>query len=146
MRFAKTLDELTTQAVYSEMKLGYELAKEKKYDESIPFFIKAWSLIPEPKYDWDISMISLFRITKIFRDAGLYQEALDWAEQIANCEPSPGDSGPLILKGSIYLEWGNEAEAKKFFELAYKVGGKRGFQGEDPRYLKILKSKSIIKD
>lgn len=137
----KPLDNAIAERVYAEMRQGYTLLKEGKADKAESFFLRAWDLIPDPKFGWDISQITIIRIAKFYRDARKFPEALRWAKDIFRCRPLPNDAEPYVVLGSIHLEAGELDAAREKFEKAFELAGKRGFDGEDPKYLKFLKEK-----
>lgn len=127
------------EQVYALMRDGYALLKDARIDEAEQCMLNAWDSIPDPKYDWDISQITVIRIAKFFRGIHRFDAARRWAEDVKKCNPSPGDAEPFILAGSIEYEAGNMVEAERLFNAAFALGGKRGFQGEDPKYLSLVK-------
>ena len=126
------LDEL-----YQVLRLANASVKANKTKDARDLYHRAWDMIPEPKYAWDISQITLMRIARGLRDAGYFEEALVYANAIDECKPNPGDADPAILLGSIYYASGDLARARSCFYNAFQIAGKRGFRGENPDYLKL---------
>jgi tetratricopeptide (TPR) repeat protein len=137
----KPLEKAIVDQVYAEMREGYARLKDGKPDEAEQHFLRAWALIPEPKLGWDISQITVIRIAKVYRSLKKFLEALRWARDVFKCKPLPGDAEPYILLGSIHFEAGELDAAREHFQKAFDLAGKRGFEGEDPAYLKFLKEK-----
>ena len=140
----KPLGQAITDQVYSHMREGLELAKQGRHQEAAVSFRKSWELVPEPKYEWDLSKITLFRLAKFFRDSGFFAEAHEWIDQVAKCPVQLGDGLMELTKGAIFLAAGDSDAAFIWFDKAYAAGGKRAFQGEDPKYLSFLKTRRKV--
>jgi tetratricopeptide (TPR) repeat protein len=137
----RTLETTLVDPIYALMRDGLALAKQGRHQDGVPLFKKAWELLPEPKYEWDISQITLYRMAKFFRDAQLFGEAHAWIDQVAKCPGQLGDGKAELIKGTIYFAAGEMDSAFEWLDKAYQASGKRVFQGEDPKYLNFLKTR-----
>ncbi|MDR2187586.1 MAG: hypothetical protein LBE62_05960 [Azonexus sp.] len=106
------------------------------------YLSKLWLAMPEPKYFWDWSQSIIKSIAEFYFEEKNYTEAEKWAKQLFNCQVAPGDAGPYIITGKIYLESGNEALATEYLTKAVKLAGRRGFFGENPKYLKYAQQRT----
>ncbi len=66
-----------------------------------------------------------------------YESAEAWANELQKCKLLPNDPGAHIILGKVHLESGREKLAAKELIKAYGMGGRRGYVGEDPKYLKF---------
>ncbi len=130
------------EQVYTKIREGIALLKDGDATTAEKCILDAWGMIPEPKYDWDCSLIIVRKISTFFRDIKKFDAATQWANDIFKCNIPPGYSKPYIILGSIYLESGDLAAARSNFQKAFDLSGKRGFEGEDPKYLKFLKNQA----
>ena len=137
------LDQNIVDKIYAEMREGYARVKKGEYAEAEPHFLRAWHMIPDPRYDWDISQITVYRITKFYRDAKRFADAERWAQDAFKCNPLPGDGEPYVILGSVYFESGALNLARENFQKAFELSGERVFEGEDIRYFKFLKESKM---
>lgn len=107
----------------------YDLAEKK--------LLEIWSKFPEPKHLWDSSQSLIKAITAFYWECKSYLAAEKWAKELFNCELLPADPEPYIILGKIYLDAGNHELATQNLIKAYEMGGRRGYSGEDPKYLKF---------
>lgn len=105
-----------------------------------PYLLQMWQMFPEPKFNWDWSQSYLTSIAGFYFEWKRFAEAEHWAREVFKCEPLPNDPGPYILLGKIYLEWGKQDLAAENLVKAFDMGGRRGFAGEDPKYLKFAQA------
>ena len=126
--------ELELRRVASDLKkTGQFAAAEGKY-------LEAWHVLPEPRHLWDTSQSVLRSIVRFYFESSIYAQAELWAKELFNCDPLLNDTGAYILLGKIYMEWGKDDLARENLVKAYEMGGRRGFVGEDPKYLKFAQT------
>lgn len=108
----------------------------KLYEAREPMF-EAWDLLPGDKYIcaesyWIVAWI--LDLSLEIHDMGTANE---WVGKIFKCDLTRGDYGDReMYAGKVAYESGDLAEAKKFFEIAYKKSGERCFVDEaDKKYL-----------
>ena len=132
------LDPKVVERIYTRMRAGYAKLDEGDVSAAESIFLAAWDDVPEPKFSWDISEITVTRITRVFLRTGRLEEARLWAARIHECEPEPGDGVPFILQGAVEFGAGRMDQARDFFARAFAASGRRAFRGEDPRFLKLI--------
>jgi tetratricopeptide (TPR) repeat protein len=137
----RQLDKERDEIIRAEIGKAYHFKNGGHWEEGEKHLINAWQLYPEPKYNWDYSEMSLYIIAEFYLDWKKYDQAKKWAQEVFKCEPEPGDGTPYLFLGKIHYEEGELDEARKYFEKAHEVSGRRVFQGEDPKYFKFLKEK-----
>ena len=132
-------------AITVERNKAHNYKKNYDYESAEIHYLKAWDLLPEPKYDWDVSQILIYRISDFYLEWKKFETAIEWAKQVFRTSPSASDGTPHIVFGKIYFESGNVDLALDNFIKAYEVAGKRAFEGEDPKYLKFYREKQAAK-
>jgi hypothetical protein len=132
------LDTKFVDLIYAKMREGYAKLEEGDTAAAEVFFLAAWNDVPEPKYSWDISQITVSRIARMFLRIGRLDEARLWTARIHDCDPEPGDGIPFVLQGAVEFAAENWDEARSYFKRAYEASGRRAFRGEDPRFLKLI--------
>lgn len=116
---------------YEKKLAGDYIGAEKNY-------LLAWGSLPPPEYNWDTSQILLERISEFYLEWKKYSEAEKWALDIFRSNPSSNYHRPYLILGKIYFESKREDLAAQNLIKAFEMGGRRGFTGEDPKYLKFV--------
>lgn len=129
-------------AVTAERNKAFEFKKQNNYQSAEKHYLKAWELLPEPKYDWDSSQILIYRISDFYLEWRKFEQALAWAKQVFDTKPLAGDGTPYITLGRIYFEAGDMDQAFSNFEKAFELAGKRAYDGEDKKYLEFYKKRA----
>ncbi|XTZ38654.1 tetratricopeptide repeat protein [Salmonella enterica] len=112
----------------------------KKLNESLGDYLKAWSLIPEPKIEWNISNWVASCLYSVYFDLNNLAMAKEWGEMALKTRVSGIDTSPLIDLGMVCYELNQFDEAIHYFDQAYKYGGVRAFQGRPKKYLNFYLS------
>ncbi|NTS77879.1 hypothetical protein HR060_13550 [Catenovulum sp. SM1970] len=95
----------------------------------------AWSLLPEPKYDWDVTLSLVSDICEMYRELSLFESSHKIVDElISSGHLKEYQDGPLFLKGTIYFEQGKTDEAKQWFDKANTISKGRCFVGEPKKY------------
>ncbi len=132
--------ELPPEIGQKEIEYGrlYQKAiKSNNYQEAEKMLLLVWGLYPEPKYLWSSSMSLIKGIFKFYLAQNNYLQAEFWARELFKCKLLENDPEPYIMLGKVYLESGREQLAAEELIKAYEMGGRRGYVGEDPKYLKF---------
>ncbi|MEO7589309.1 MAG: tetratricopeptide repeat protein [Arachnia sp.] len=116
-----------------------ELWRVGDVDEAITLGEQYWSLLPEPKHDWEwLSQAALF----FARDAALNNRPdqgrvwLERGKQAYGGDQASASAQQLIVfaAGMVSMAEGDQERAFQRFDAVYEAGGQRAFEGEDPRY------------
>ncbi len=99
--------------------------------------LASWEAFPDPKHSWDSSESLIKTIVQYYIDRKDLSSAERWVDELFKCTPLPGDPKPYMLLGKIYHESGKHDLAAKNLVKAYEMGGRRGYVGEDPKYLEF---------
>jgi tetratricopeptide (TPR) repeat protein len=118
-------------------KIFREAKSKGDYISAEQALLRSWELFPEPKYRWDSSQSFIKTVGEFYLEWRRYHEAERWATNIFKCDPLPNDPAPYILLGKIYYESGRNDLAKKNLTKAFELGGRRGFVGENSKYMEF---------
>lgn len=135
---------LPTELSQREVQLRNEAAmlkKELKFSEAEERYLAAWNILPNPKHNWDSSQSILKSLVRFYFEIKNYFESEKWAREIFKCDILPGDAVPYIILGKVFFESGQIDLAREFLIKAFEIAGRRGFVGEDPKYLKFAQEK-----
>lgn len=139
----KDLDPVVRDAIDAQLIRSYEKLQSGDFSGAVQDAEAAWAAVPEPKFDWDVSMSFAHALAETYRDAGLYPRALGMMEALfASKTVEPYEDGPRFIMGTIYFEMGDEENARKWFAEANQISKGRCFRDEDKKYLDFFKSKT----
>jgi tetratricopeptide (TPR) repeat protein len=126
------------EQIQSKIDEGDEFLNADDFAKAADLYRQALSLIPEPKYDHDITLNAYTALGEAHLFAGEYEQALD-AFRSAMKAPG-GVENPLthLRLGQAYYESGDRANAAQEFTIAYGIDGEDIFEDEDPKYLAFL--------
>lgn len=112
-----------------------KLLEEGQTTEALALAEEAWAKLPEPKYDWDVTLSFTHAMAKRYRDAKHFDKALAVMKWLfASGVVEAFEDGPRFITGTIYYDAGNLVEAKKWFSEANKISKGRCFRDEPPKY------------
>jgi hypothetical protein len=137
---AKLSDELTKE-VYAFGAAGREAWKKGDLTEAESNFAKAWDVLPEPKYQYDLSQSMARGFVIFYRDTKQSDKAVHWLVEMRKAygEGTGPDATIGFLSGTVYFESGDLDTAAEFFVPLYEQYGNRPFSGEDKKYLDFVK-------
>ncbi|MEA9585912.1 hypothetical protein VC279_06245 [Xanthomonas sp. WHRI 10064A] len=115
-----------------------EAMKSHDYEKAERMLLSSWGVYPEPKHLWSSSKSLIKDIINFYLDRKSFQSAENWAGELFKCNLLPNDPKPYIILGKIYFESGRMALAEEQLVKAYEMGGRRGYVGEDPKYIKFV--------
>ncbi len=121
------IDELYIFAFQALEKKGFYTAKKQAE--------KAWGLLPEPKFDWDVTLSFVSGICEMYNELGFYKNAHKIVDQLFSSDHLDDyDDGPVFLKGAIYFEQGELELAKMWFDKANTISKGRCFVSQPKKY------------
>lgn len=124
------------------MERGYEMYDQKRYQEAVEYFIRAWDSLAEPREEWESGRPLWLTTFRAYKNLGERDKALSALKMAAACDPEGLNSRIPFLMGQMYLEdYGEEELAAKYFNKAWDLSEGRAFQGEDPKYVKFARGK-----
>ena len=130
------LDDALHQQITEHCERGDHSAESEQYLEAVGHYDQAWSLLPEPKTQWEAATWILASIGDDFAAAH---------EALTACMYCPGAIGNPFIHlrlGQAQFELGNEPRAADELMRAYMGAGPEIFEDEDPKYLRFLATKA----
>lgn len=110
------------------------------YEACIDIHTKAWALFPESKYQYTEEGYSLLQgLVFLNLKVGNLIAAEQWARQLYLFDQSSFLGTSEFALGQVFYEMERFTEAKEQFDIAMLKSDGRVFEGEDPKYLKLLK-------
>jgi len=121
---------------------GNILADHGQFSEALDMFEQAWKLVPEPKQHWEASTWLLASMGDMCFLMEQYLHALDpFRKLLGEDFPQATETAFIQLRtGQCYFELDMMDQAAQHLTAAYTQEGPEIFEGEDPKYLKFLKS------
>ena len=124
---------------------GDDLAHRRQFDAAIVEYEKAWALLPEPKQTGEAATWILAGIGDAhFLSARFVRAEEVFAQAILNAPGGLGNPFLHLRRGEALFETGDIRAAADDLMRAYMGAGVDIFRGEDPKYLKYLKTVAII--
>ena len=124
-----------------------KLLKEGSINEALELGKEAWHMLPEPKFDWDVTQSYTHAMATLYRDAKKYDVAIAlMKEMLASRELKPYQDRPYFILGTIYYEKGDMQEARYWLKKADKISRGRCFQEEPVKYKEAIDPKHETPD
>lgn len=125
------------------MESGNALDERGDKDAARSAYQKAWDLLPEPKLEWPpLSAWITGSFYNLHFDNADFAAAKQWAQKSLHARESEIDTGPLIAMGMAHFELEEYAQARAYFDEAYRYGKARAFQERPRKYLAFYLDKS----
>jgi TolA-binding protein len=119
---------------------GDRLAGQRLFAEARDKYQKAWSLLPNPPYDWDAGFWLLTAIGDTYFLAGDYangrrffMDAVKWYDH------ARGNPFIRMRLGECMYELGELEEARNWLAGAYLLEGEVLFEHDHPKYLEFAR-------
>ncbi len=135
---AKELDPDLHGKIVSLCERGDELVNQNNFTEAVPMYSEAWSLLPEPKSDWDASTWILSAMGDAHFLLQNHEHALRMFLEAIQSPNGLGNPFIHLRLGECYYELGDRAKAEDELTRAYMAGGKELFGKEDPKYFDLV--------
>lgn len=120
---------------------GNELIDQQRYEDALHRFGSAWSLLPEPRLNWNAATWILAAVADahFFRgDFAAMREPLMTAMQ---CDGATANLFLRLRLGQCLYELNELDEAANWLAGAYLQEGTKILAADDPKYLVFIKSK-----
>jgi tetratricopeptide (TPR) repeat protein len=118
---------------------GNELEEAGDYEGALREFSSALSLVPAPLTNWEAATWLLTAIGETHLFAGEYLEAREALTTAMHCPNSIGNPLIHLRLGEVQFELGDVEKARDELARAYLGGGDDLFEGENPKYLDLVK-------
>jgi tetratricopeptide (TPR) repeat protein len=134
-----TLDEQTHAAITQLTEAGDRLVEQRSYDQALDTYHQALDLVPEPITDWEAATWILTAIgeTQFFKKD--FIKAREALQQAMHCPDAIGNPFIHLRLGQVQFELGDLQRARDELARAYMGAGDEIFDGEDPKYLALVR-------
>ncbi|MBS9775038.1 MAG: hypothetical protein KGV59_07795 [Tenacibaculum sp.] len=109
------------------------------FKTAITFYEKGLSLVPNPKYDWEISTHLYVALGDAYLNLREFEMANNFYNQALKCPDALSNAYIYLGLGQSYYELENMEQAKNTLISAYMLAGKEIFEDEDDKYFSFLK-------
>ncbi|MCG9761807.1 MULTISPECIES: hypothetical protein [Pseudoalteromonas] len=114
---------------------AYKLLEANDVDTAQEKAEEAWRLLPEPKFDWDVTLSFVTGICKMYRELSLHEKAHNIINELLDSDHlNDYDDGPLFLKATLYFEQGEFKQAYEWFAKANSISRGRCFVEQPKKY------------
>lgn len=133
-------------ALRDEIDLAFREAKRMLRDgdarSAIAAGEAAWARFPEPKFDWDVTQSYVHALATLYRDAGLYPQAIALMQAFLQSGRVEGyEDRPYFITGTIYFEMGDLENARHFLSEANRISRGRCFRDEPAKYRALIEKR-----
>ncbi len=137
------LDDLTYNYIAELSERGIKYLDDCNFNAAINCFSEALNLLPQPLEKWEASSWLLGALGDAYFLNGKSQKALEPLLTAMNCINGVGNPFLHLRLGQVQLDLGNDILAVDELTRDYMGAGKDIFEGEDPRYFNLVKSKIV---
>lgn len=117
---------------------GNRKFETRRYRDACADYQRALELIPEPVETWEASTWVLLALADCHFLLGDYAVALRHLDRALACPDIEGSEFLILRLGQTRYELGDEEGARQALADAWRLGGAPLFEGEDPKYLRLL--------
>ncbi|MDM4768411.1 tetratricopeptide repeat protein [Pelomonas sp. SE-A7] len=119
-----------------------ERADEGDFEAALELFEQALEQVPEPWGEQEQALGLLVSIADMQFLLDDYESARDTFQAAVNSFEEAGEDLLVQLRlGQSLLELGEEAAAAEWLAAAFKAGGAKAFECEDPKYLAFVQAR-----
>ncbi len=130
--------ELDEDEVDRLAEVGNEALEAGDWQTAVEAWTEGLALVPEPKSLYEATMWFCASLADAYWTAGQYDLVVDFAQQAMDA--SDGGNGFVWLRlGQGQLELGQRDAAADSLMSAFMLEGHEIFEGEDPKYLQLLR-------
>ena len=130
--------ELDEDEVDRLAEVGNEALEAGDWQTAVEAWTEGLALVPEPKSLYEATMWFCASLADAYWTAGQYDLVVDFAQQAMDA--SDGGNGFVWLRlGQGQLELGQRDAAADSLMSAFMLEGYEIFEGEDPKYLQLLR-------
>lgn len=137
---ASQLDDQIVARVTELSDGGDDDVENGRYDEAVVKYEEALGLVPKPLYAW---AVTTFLLTSIAEARYLQQDftrAREALFEAFRCEGAIGNPFLHLRMGQVEMALGNKGRGLEELIRAHERGGEDVFEGEDPKYLGMVRA------
>jgi tetratricopeptide (TPR) repeat protein len=136
---AHELDDGVVASITELCNRGDEDVEASRYADAIARYREALGLVPRPVTAWAVSTWIHAAIAEAHWLAGEDREARDAIDDAFRCEGAIGNAFLHMRLGQVELRLGNRGRALDELIRAFTRSGEEVFEGEDPKYLALVR-------
>lgn len=118
---------------------GDALSDESNFQEALPLYQKAWTLVPEPKDRSPAATWILSALGDTHFYLGEYESGISALTRALHCPDGLGNPFVHLRLGQCYFETRNFDGAKAELQKAFEGAGEEIFEDEDPKYADLIR-------
>lgn len=122
---------------------GDRFAEMEQYDDALEKYSQAWNLLPQPPQQWPAATWILMSAGDAHFRLGEFSDAIELFEDALNFPGGDGHPYLILRFGQCLMELGQLDQAAEVLEQAYRDGGDPLFHDEDPKYLGLVKTRTL---
>lgn len=138
------LDAATHEQIKALCAKGDRFAEARAFDDAVTEYNKAWTLVPDPKNDWNASTWILAAIADAAFLGGYKTSALEALQYAMTCPGAVGNPFLHLRYGQVLFDSGEVDHAADELMRAYMGAGEKIFATEDTRYLEFLRTRADL--
>lgn len=139
IRRADALPPELLERIFEVRNRAGESEKSCDFREAERLLLLAWEILPEPKYDWELSEITVCDLFDFYLTQQNFTECERWLLELDLASRHSPNPTLFLALGKLRFEQGNFEEARSAFAQLHKAWGHRAFRGEPPKYWDFLK-------
>ena len=136
---ATALDDYTYERVKSLCKEGDDFFESNDFGAALDKYRQALAFLPEPVTAWNAATWIFTAIGDACFLSGDMNAAYNAFSSATHCPDGIGNPFIHFRLGQIQLALGNDIIALDELTRAYMGGGKKIFDGEDPKFFNLIK-------
>jgi len=140
----RKLDTAIYERITALCSKGDRLAEAHAFEDAIARYNEAWTLVPDPKNEWNASTWILAAIADASFLGGYKSSALEALQYAMTCPGAVGNPFLHLRYGQVLFDRGEADQAADELMRAYMGAGEEIFASEDPRYLDFLKTRANL--
>ncbi len=141
---ALRLDEAIHLQISEQCAKGDGLAEVGEFREAVAAYNQAWSLVPDPKNEWEAATWILAAIGDACFQGKWLNSARDALEYAMTCPGGIGNPFLHLRLGQVRFDTGDFDRAADELIRAYMGGAQEIFEKEDPKYLAFLRTRATL--
>lgn len=131
----KDLDPVVRDKIDAIFRTAKQQLKNGDITSALQTGANAWSLLPEPKFEWDVSKSYAHAYASLLRDAEVFDEGIKIMKALFESGTAkPHQDRPHFILGTIHYEMGDMENSRKWLGEANRISKGRCFVDEPEKY------------
>ena len=137
---ASQLDDQIVVRVTELCELGDDHVEGGRFDDAIARYEEALTLVPRPLYGWAVTTWILTAMGEAYHLKKDHARVKESIMEAFRCEGAIGNPFLHLRLGQAEIALGQKGRGLEELIRAHERGGDEVFDGEDPRYLAMVKA------